>query len=228
MIIVNVTHVLFCFLEQVFIRLGFCLLKVDICPLVHNQNINKGYGLALIIIIIMGSYNAQLIYPVGYSRRCCGATAALIRQPQNHPHNEEPEIRNRILWEGVRFLGFFIDQYSIVMKWDTYIYSAKSPLSMCCITFQRRTCKRKCYALGQGVNRQGFNFKLAMVKMCSAWPLLNKYARQKNFEVGLQIPPSPQTPYIAYGKGKKIENVNFVFAMVKMHSQQPKRNYYNV
>ena len=55
----------------------------------------------------MGSYNARLIYPIypGYSRRRCGATAALIRQPQNHPHNEEPEIRNRILWEGVRFLG---------------------------------------------------------------------------------------------------------------------------
>ena len=58
-----------------------------------------------IIIIMMGSYNARLIYPIGYSRRRCGATAALIRQPQTHPHNEEPEIRNRILWEGVRFLG---------------------------------------------------------------------------------------------------------------------------
>ena len=58
--------------------------------------------LVLIIIIMMGSYNARLIYPIGYSRRRCGATAALIRQPQNHPHNEEPEIRNRILWEGVR------------------------------------------------------------------------------------------------------------------------------
>ena len=57
------------------------------------------------VIIIMGSYNARLIYPIGYARRRCGATAALIRQPQNHPHNEEPEIRNRILWEGVRFLG---------------------------------------------------------------------------------------------------------------------------
>ena len=53
----------------------------------------------------MGSYNARLIYPIGYSRHRCGATAALIRQPQNHPHNEEPEIRNRILWEGVRFLA---------------------------------------------------------------------------------------------------------------------------
>ena len=50
----------------------------------------------------MGSYNARLIYPIGYSRRRCGATAALIRQPQTHPHNEEPEIQNRILWEGVR------------------------------------------------------------------------------------------------------------------------------
>ena len=32
------------------------------------------------------------------------------------------------------------------------------------------------YALGRGVNREGFNFKLAMVKMCFTWPLLNKYA----------------------------------------------------
>ena len=57
------------------------------------------------LAIMMGSYNARLIYPIGYSRRRCGATAALIRQPQTHLHNEEPEIRNRILWEGVRFLG---------------------------------------------------------------------------------------------------------------------------
>ena len=55
--------------------------------------------------LMMGSYNARHIYPAGYSRHRCGATAALIRQPQPHPHNEEPEIRNRILWEGVRFLG---------------------------------------------------------------------------------------------------------------------------
>ena len=30
--------------------------------------------------------------------------------------------------------------------------------------------------LRRGVNREGFNFKLAMVKTCSTWPLLNKYA----------------------------------------------------
>ena len=57
------------------------------------------------MMMMMGSYNAQLIYPIGYSRHHCGATSALIRQPQTHPHNEEPEIQNRILWEGVRFLG---------------------------------------------------------------------------------------------------------------------------
>ena len=59
----------------------------------------------LIIIIIMGSYNERHIYPIGYSRRRCGATALLIRQPQAHRHNEEPEIRNWILWEWVRFLA---------------------------------------------------------------------------------------------------------------------------
>ena len=48
----------------------------------------------------MGSYNALHIYPIEYSLRRCGA-----RQPQTHPQNEEPEIRNRILWEAVRFLA---------------------------------------------------------------------------------------------------------------------------
>ena len=42
--------------------------------------------------VMMGSYNARLIYPIECSRRRCGATAALIRQPQTHPHNEEPEF----------------------------------------------------------------------------------------------------------------------------------------
>ena len=28
----------------------------------------------------------------------------------------------------------------------------------------------------RGINREGFNLKLAMVKTCSTWPLLNKYA----------------------------------------------------
>ena len=46
----------------------------------------------------MGFYNAQLIYPIGYSRRRYGATAALIRQPQTHPHNEEPD-------DGTEFYG---------------------------------------------------------------------------------------------------------------------------
>ena len=84
------------------------------------------------------------------------------------------------------------------------------------------------YTVGRGVNREGFNFKLAMVKTCSTWPLLNKYALKIFFfEVGLQTPPSPQTPYISPWESPKIENLNIVFAMVKMHSQEPKRNYYN-
>ena len=32
------------------------------------------------------------------------------------------------------------------------------------------------YTLGRGINREGFNFKLAMVKMCSTWPLSSKCA----------------------------------------------------
>ena len=53
----------------------------------------------------MGSYNKRNFTLFGYSRRRCGTAAAFIRQPQTQPHNEEPEIRNRILWKGVRFLA---------------------------------------------------------------------------------------------------------------------------
>ena len=40
----------------------------------------------------------------------------------------------------------------------------------------------------------------------------------KIFEMGLQIKPLPQTSYIAFGKGKKIENLIFISAVVKMYT----------
>ena len=50
--------------------------------------------------MMMGSYNARLIYPIGYSKRRCGATVALIRQPQINPEkrgtrNTEQNIMGR-------------------------------------------------------------------------------------------------------------------------------------
>ena len=39
---------------------------------------------------------------------------------------------------------------------------------------------------------------------------------KKNFEVGLQTPLLPQTPYIAYKA--KIENLNFILVVVRMYS----------
>ena len=64
---------------------------------------------------------------------------------------------------------------------------------------------RAAYGLGRGINVEGFKSKLTMVKMCSTWSLLNKYALWKKFEVGLQTPPLPQTPYRAYGKGQNLK-----------------------
>ena len=56
---------------------------------------------------------------------------------------------------------------------------------------------------GRGINREGFNFKLDMVKMCSTWPLLNKYALWKFVEVGLQTDTTViSDPYSAFGKSK--------------------------
>ena len=56
-----------------------------------------------------------------------------------------------------------------------------------------------------------------MVKTFSTWPLLNKYDIYKKIEVGLQTPPSLQTPYNLHSlwERPKIENLNFVFAWSK-------------
>ena len=57
-----------------------------------------------------------------------------------------------------------------------------------------------------GANKEGFNFKLAMAKTCSTWPLLkNMPLEKKKIEVDFQTPPLPQTPYIAYGIGQKLK-----------------------
>ena len=62
MIMVNVSHVICCFidcyLEQVFKKqvlksIGFCLLKVGFSLILYNQNINKRTWLTLTIIIAM-------------------------------------------------------------------------------------------------------------------------------------------------------------------------------
>ena len=63
--------------------------------MISQYNLLKTTADTIIIIIIimtMGSYNARHIYSIEYSSRRCGATAALIRQPQTHPHNEKPEL----------------------------------------------------------------------------------------------------------------------------------------
>ena len=53
--------------------------------------------------------------------------------------------------------------------------------------------------VGQGIDREGFNFKLAIVKTCSSWPLLNKYALEKRKnEVGLWTPTLLQTSFNVY------------------------------
>ena len=70
-------------------------------------------------------------------------------------------------------------------------------------------------AVGWGVNGEGLYFKLAMVNMCSIWPLLNKYAFFKNFEEGLETPPLPQTPYMVYGEGQKLKFWIFILPWSK-------------
>ena len=62
---------------------------------------------------------------------------------------------------------------------------------------------RKC-TLGWGVNGKGFNFILTMVKGVPLTPL-EKICPLKNVEVGLQTPLLHQTPYMAYGKGRKLK-----------------------
>ena len=44
------------------------------------------------------------------------------------------------------------------------------------------------------------------------------------FRKGQQTPPLPQTPCIAYGKGKQTNKTFFFTAVIKMYSNEPKRN----
>ena len=104
----------------------------------------------------------------------------------------------RIPYETACRTGF--RNLSVVGSTGLYFLRCEPLIEM--ITF---TVQNLWYILGRGVNREGFNFKLAMVKTCSTWAFLNKYALQKKIEVGLQTPPSPQTPYIAYEKGQKLK-----------------------
>ena len=80
-------------------------------------------------MMMMGSYNARLIYPIEYSRCRCGATAALIRQPQTHPHNEEPEI-----------------QYGT----DFFFFMGRGPIFRC---RRKPECPEKTYQGGYGIGK---------------------------------------------------------------------------
>ena len=50
------------------------------------------------------------------------------------------------------------------------------------------------WIVGQGVNGEGFNFKLGMVKMYSTWPLMNKYTLSKKIWSGSSDPTVSSDP----------------------------------
>ena len=72
--------------------------------------------------------------------------------------------------------------------------------------------------VGQGVHKEGFNFKLAVVKMCSFLPLFSKYALSKEFSCESSDHTVASEPLYDLWKRPKIENLNFAFAMVNMYS----------
>ena len=72
--------------------------------------------------------------------------------------------------------------------------------------------------LGWGVNEEGFNSNLAMVKMCSIWPLLNKCPFKKIWRGSSDPTITSDTPS-GQKERPKFENLNFVFAIVKIYSQ---------
>ena len=84
----------------------------------------------------------------------------------------------------------------------------------------RQQLLQACYVyctIGRGKNREGFNFKLAMVKTCSTWPLLNKYTLWKKIWSGSSDSTITADPIWPVEK-EKIENLNLILAMVKMYS----------
>ena len=69
-------------------------------------------------------------------------------------------------------------------------------------------------ALECGVNREGFNFKLAMVKTCSSatWPFLNEYALKIIWSVSSDSIITSD-PLYSLRERPKTENLSFVFRL---------------
>ena len=97
--------------------------------------------------------------------------------------------------KSMKFHWFFSDfwpfiDFSQILVW----------LVLGCVIFYEKYEK---YLLGRGVNREGFNFKLAMVKTCSTWPLLNKYALKKIWS-GSSDPTFTSDPLYSLWKRQKL------------------------
>ena len=58
-----------------------------------------------IVIIMMGSYNARLIYPIGYSRRRCGTQGAAVGQPRRSSGSHGHTLTMRNQKYGTEFYG---------------------------------------------------------------------------------------------------------------------------
>ena len=89
------------------------------------------------------------------------------------------------------FPEFFVSTWMVVSTFLTFssnsaqfLWKLKIPLYLSLI-FQNIldiTIFFLAYTLGRGINREGFYSKLALVKICSTWPLLDKYVLSKNLK----------------------------------------------
>ena len=61
------------------------------------------------------------------------------------------------------------------------------------------------YTLGRDVNREGFNFKLAMVKTCSTWPLPEQICPLKTFWSRSSDPTFTSDPLHILWESQKLE-----------------------
>ena len=77
----------------------------DWSPVLQPSTMHKRCILIITItIVITGSYNVDIFTLLGTQSKChCGATTALIRQPQTHLHNRNQKYRTEFYGKGSDF-----------------------------------------------------------------------------------------------------------------------------
>ena len=124
----------------------------------------------------------------------------------------------------------FSEPDEVAIPMDEYIFTTEAhllPLTLSKMKLPNITSEEddgdtvevsNAWLLGQSMNREGFNFKLAMVKTYSTWPLLKKYALIKKTCSGSSALTVTSDPLYSLWERQKKMKIWIIFAVIRIYS----------